>query len=496
MDKIKNLLDQWVAYILSKNWTKRDVSVYQVFDDIQVESLSSLEWKELAPLEEQLKDLTKPDKKKSEYWIYILSNIQNTLYLFNYKDYSDWTVINWTIRGGNKVEAGENARKVYKLKNVPEKISDFEVSSDRLLDKLVVKPTFFLTRKIDKWQLWVFLIEYSSLMEDQFDRKETIDTLKADVKDKWLLEFMEALKTTPYSMSVLMTKSWMFDDYTISIVESSELAWGDVKLYQGLSQLGVSYKNEDDFKKAFIKSLYYPGFLLLLIVWILFATVTVLIPVLSKLFIEIVWANKIPGIMLFLLDFNKNMAPLFIEFWFWLWIFIVIKKILLTNSVILWTYENFKLKLPLIWSILRLLEENRLFRILIQTKTSNLSEIQKIQSFEKATSNLLYKWLYRTMRSIYPSRRNLVTTIEEANNKFWWELFSRRMITSLQKAKWDSNKVLEKYEAFLEKNTKVLYEKFKKVNFAITIFATLFIAGAITSIFGLVFWMVISLAKG
>ena len=128
--------------------------------------------------------------------------------------------------------------------------------------------------------------------------------------------------------------------------------------------------------------------------------------------------------------------------------------------------------------------------------TSNLSEIQKIQSFEKATWNLLYKWLYRTMRSIYPVRRNLVVTIEEANNKFWWELFWKRMITVLNLAKWDSKKVLKKYESFLEKNTLILYEKFKKVNFFITIFATLFIALSITGIFWLIFSMVVSLAKG
>lgn len=496
MDKIKNLLDQWVAYILNKSGKKENVSIYQVFDDIQVESIAQLEWEEKKPLKEQLKTVLQPDKKKSEYWIYIFQNLLNPLYLFNFRDYSTGSSFNWIIRWGNKVEAWENAMKIYKLKNLPDKIIDIEVPDDRLLDKLIVKPTFFLTKKVDKWQLWEFLVEYSSLLSDWFNKKDTIDTLKDIIKDKALLEFMEALKTSNYTMSTLMEKSGMFDDYTISIIESSELAWWDTRLYQGLTQLWISYKKEDEFKRSFIKSLYYPVFLLILIIWILFWTITILIPILAKLFIEIVWPNKIPWFMLFLLDFNKNMLPILIQVGFIIWIFIIIKKILLTNSIILWIYEKAKLNIPLFWDILRTLEENRLFRILIQTQTSNLTEIQKIQSFEKATWNLLYKWLYRTMRTIYPSRRNLVTTIEEANNRFGWNLFGKRMITVLNLAQWDSKKVLMKYEMFLEKNTQILYEKLKRVNFFITVFATLFIALSITGIFWMIFSMVISLAKG
>lgn len=494
LDKIKNLVDQWVWYVLNKSKTKKDVSVYNILSEVQ-DDKDYLDLKEYQTLDEQKKDLIKPEKKWIEFFTYLLTNFKNKLYLFSLKDYKTWNIIKGTIRWWNKIEAWENAQKVYWLSEKPDKIIDIDVSPDRLLDKFIVNPTFYFSKKVKKWQLGEFLIEYSSLMEDWFDKKDTIDVLKDIIKDRSLLEFMEVLKTSNLKVSALMEKSGLFDDYTVSIIESAELAGWDSKLYEWFTNLWISYKNEAEFREKFIKSMYYPGFLILMIILILVGTITKVIPILAWLFIEIAGEDKLPWTLLTLLAFWDNFWIILVKVIFGIGIIVLIKKILLTNSILLWFWNQMILKLPLFWEIFRILEENRIFRILIQTKTSNLSEMQKIQSFEKATPNILYKWVYRFMWKKYPSIRDLTRTIESANNNFGGEIFWKRMITVLNLAKWETSKVLSKYESFLKKNTELLYERLKTVNFVVTILSTLLIWLTIVWIFWTVFWVVINLAN-
>jgi len=67
---------------------------------------------------------------------------------------------------------------------------------------------------------------------------------------------------------------------------------------------------------------------------------------------------------------------------------------------------------------LQAVEENRIIRIFIQTLDSNLSHLDKIQSFEKSTSSELYKRVFRYMHKIYPMKQNMSLTFEDANEKF------------------------------------------------------------------------------
>jgi len=494
-DKLKNLIDQWVSTILKKTKSTQDVSIYDVLDEIQKESFIEEKKEDLWSLNDQVKGYIKPSKKTPEYILYIVSNFIYKLYKFSYKDYKNNKIIKGTIRGLNKIEAWVNAKKVYLLNDIPDQVTEIEISDDRLKDKFKVNPTFFFKKKISKKELAEFLIEYSSLMEDGLNRKDALELLKDLITDSELLDFLEFLKSSNLSLSGSMRKSKAFDDYTIQIVESAEQSGWDTKLYQWLRALWESYRDEEQFKSKFIKSLIYPWvlvtFILLIVIWVVFFVA----PILAWLFWELRGWKALPGTLLMLLSLKQNIVSILLKWGSVIAVIILLKRILFSNSFIRGLWNQLKLRIPVIWDLFRILEENRFFRILIQTKTSNLSEVEKLKSLERSTNNELYKWVYRYMWNKYSWIRDLNRTIIEANEKFWWRIFSKRMILVLNLARWETDKVLQKYRTFLNKNTEELYEKLKKLNLFVTTFATMIVASLIVWIFTLVFWLIFSLTS-
>lgn len=500
MPSLKDTFNSWINSIINSRINKQskdktfNPTVYSVFEQVQTK-VNDDDTKYLS-VEEQLAKTVQPKEKWLKYILYALQNFTKPLYTFTYTDYINKKSIIGRIRWSNSVEANENAKSVYNLPQEPEKTTLVKPVSRNFFQKVKADPGFLFKSWIDKWALWTFLIEYSSLMEDGISKRDAIDILKVDtIKDKSLIGFMEKLKTSNLALSVLMAQEWLFDDYTISIVESAESAWWDSKLYEWLTSLWESYRQEYEFRKKFISSFYYPGFLVILLIVVIFGILFFLLPVLAKLFKEI-WGKKpLPDLMLQALDFKEHIFQYIWMLILYVVIFLIIKKILLSNSYLLGYWEKFKLRLPLIWQIRQLIEENRLFRILSQTLQSNLTEVQKIQSAERSTPSTLYKWVYRTMRNIYPRMRNLILTIEEANSQFGWDIYSKRMLSILRLATWDSRKVQKKYETFLAKNTQLLYDRLNVLNKIVTNVVILLVWLIVWWSFAFLFQMVMSMLQ-
>lgn len=484
MSKIKYQVDKAVQYFLNRNWGSSE-NVYQVFDELEMTSIEQLENPSVQTYEEQVEWIRQPSLKDWNYWIYKLTSFLKPLYVFTAKDYITGEEIKGTVRASNTVDAKAIAKRFYNLPSDPEKIERVVASKLKPMTKVLVNPTFSKGKKVPKMQLWQFLVEYSSLMEDGLTKAQAVQILKMDmIKDKRLIEFMDLLKTSNYKMSTLMEQIWYFDDYTISIISSSEQAWWETQLYKGLTELGLSYIAEEEFRKKFINSLIYPGFMIFLVICIALVGLFVLVPILAGLFSEIVGESKLPPLITNLLAFKESLLDNTVMIALYILWFLIVRKILLSNSYISWQWQQFKLRLPLLGNITRISEENRIFRILVQTHTSTLSEVQKIQAFEKATSNLLYKWVYRTMRNTFPLKRNFTKTVEDVNERFGWQIFGLRMLTVLNLAVGDSKKVLSKYESFLKKNTELLYQKFTVVNKIVTTIALILVAWSVVTIFG------------
>lgn len=496
MSKIKEFLDNSVWTILTKSKNKDSLSAYYILDEVRTNKAVLYSDQEFQDLKDILKDKDKPKDKNLQYYIYLASNFFKPLFTFKYKDYKTNEVINGVIRWVNRTEAIDNAKLVYWLTESPEKVQEVIVSPDRLVDQFKVYPTHFLRKKIPTWPLWEFLVEYASLREDGFDQAQAISVLKDSIKDKGVLHFANELKSSNLHMSALMSKLGIFDDYTVSIVRSAEMTWWDSKFYEGISRLGQNYIKQAAFRKKFISSMYYPAFLITLVIIITLVAIIKIVPMIVWLFIELAWEEKLPGYMKSLLAFNQEFGPFMIKVWLITAFIWTIKKILLNNSILLWLWTKMKLKLPLYGPIIQKVEENRLVTILLQTELSNLTEMQKIQALEKATPNVLYKWLYRTMAKKYARERDFTRTLEGANNTFNWVLFGKRLLITLNLLKISTtDKKIQKYESFLDKNTAVLYQYLGKVNTLITTLTIALIWWLVAWLFWTILSFVISLIQ-
>ena len=493
-DKLLQNINTFIQSKILKENSKTEN--YSFLEDLDEKIVSEKE-KDILPLNEQLKFYKKITLDSWEKFFYFLKNFFKKLYTFEYKDFkNEENNFSWTIRGSNKIEAASNAKLIYKLNYDPLKVLPIEFQKDRLIDKIIANPTqIFSSRKVNKMQLWEFLKEYADLREDEFSKEDTIDNLKDSITDKTLKEFIDDLRTTSFKMSQLMKQIWGFDDYTITIIESAESSWGTSKFHEWIKHLWESYIQEEKFKKEFIGSLILPIWLLVVILILVYGFLKLVMPSLYGLFSELVWKNWLPAYMTTLLEVWNNLEFTLLKIWAVVFWFIFILKILSSNIFILVKWNLLKLKIPLYWSIIKIIEENRIARILIQTIDSNLSPLDKIQSFEKSTSNELYKRVYRYMYKIYPLKQNVLNTFIDANDKFGWEIFSKRFIGLLKIAKWVKQKILEKYLSFLTKNMKLLLDKMGIVKWLTTTLITITIAWMIGSLFTLITTLVLNVTS-
>jgi len=494
-EKIRSWLDETISKTLQSNKKWNKDSWMEFLDDLDEKIVAEDEEINL-PLAEQLKNVKNPTIDGFSKILYQLKNLFNKLYLFEFKDYSNDESWKWIVRWENKQAAIKNAKEIYELSYAPEKIEVLTVDKDRLIDRAKVNPTtIFWNKKVNKKQLWEFLVEYASLMEDWFDKQDTIKNIWDIIKDKKIKEFMEELKDSSYKMSKLMEKHWVFDDYTITIIESAESSWWAARFFDWIKHLWKSYIEEEEFKSKFISSLIYPIVLFSIIMIIIYVSLKYVMPALTWLFSEIAWKDNLPWYMLSMIEIWNWINFIILKILMGIWLFYFILKVLSTNSFILVKWNLLKLKMPLIWMILQIIEENRIMRILVQTLDSNLSHLDKIQSFEKSTWSELYKRVFRYMYKIYPLKQNLSKTFEEANEKFWNWIFSQRYLTILKLARWEKPKILQKYNTFLGKNTEKLMKKLGTIKWIITVWVTMSIAGMVWIIFFVITSMVINLTN-
>ena len=442
------------------------------------------------PLKEQLEGLEPIKEKSSKKIIYYLNNFWKKLYFFEYKDYTTGQIIRGMIRGSSRKEAWDNAKELYQLKHDPDILKPFEIDNNNFFEKFRINPLFFLIQKIDKKELGLFLKEYASLMSDGLSKKQAINILLKMIKDKSLRDFLYDFRDSSYTMSVLMRNSWKFDEYTISLIESAESAWGSSQFYDWLSKLGQAYEEEAEFQREFKKSLAYPIWMMIFLVILVLISLIKVVPVLAWVFANIVWKDKIPSLMISLLEISNNIWIIIWEFIVFLVLVIAIKKILLSNPSLLVKWELFKLKIPLIWKIIQKKEENKIMTIFAQTIYSQVSPTRKIKMLKNATTSKLYTKVFLYALYLYPSKQNIVWVFEEVNKAFQNKVLGEKFMIMMKLAQESAttDKRLVKYKNFLDKNIKELKETMDSIKFITT---SLIIVAAVS----LVFFIILTVAS-
>lgn len=485
-DSIFNFINTYLEKVVSQKKAQKNLSFLENLEpEIILEDDKSQQ-----SLQEQLEGVKEYKVSLWEKITYFLSSFYKRLFIVEFKNYKTGEVKKGVVRASNRIEANLTAKKLYKTEENPNRIQEIELSSSRLLDKIRVNPTFFMKREIDKLALGEFLVEYASLMQDGLSKKDSIKILKENIKDKNLKDFLEALEGSSFKMYQLMKQAGVFDEYTIAIVESAEVTGSSTLFYDGLSKLGESYIQQETFRRNFIKSLYYPGFLITLVFIIWYAILKFVMPALSGVFLEIT-SGKLPEPLIAVLELGDNLHGYILRFLIFVWLLYIVKKILFTNIQLLIRYELYKLRIPLLWPILQKIEENRAYTIMIQTMISQMSPLQKIRSFQKASSSELYKKVYQYMAQEFQRKQNLTSTFGVVNDAFWAQIFSDRALLIMEIGGNDTKKRLEKYTAFLEKNTVELKKLLNKVQKIVLTIAVVGIAWAIGWVFMLILWTVI-----
>lgn len=252
-------------------------------------------------------------------------------------------------------------------------MNDIEIP---FLSKITTKDKAFLARQlatmldsglsIDK-ALTVFINQTKNVK-----LKKILTSILADVESG--LSFSDAMKKHPD----------VFDQVFISIVVSGEAVG---KLAEVLRELAMNLEKQDQFSSKIKSAFYYPGFILIVLVVIIYIMITQVIPPLKEIFDE--FDSELPWTTKNLMAISDFMVTYWWAFFIGLILLIVVVYFYLKTDSGRYTLARIQIKLPM--GIGNDVYMNRFTQTLSMLLASGTPIIRALQITAKVMNNIIYE---------------------------------------------------------------------------------------------------------
>lgn len=189
-----------------------------------------------------------------------------------------------------------------------------------------------------------------------------------------------------------------YPDLLVNMIKASEASGG---MERACSRLAEHYEKSYKLKQKVRSAMIYPIILLIVTVIVVIAVFTLILPKFFSMFEEM--DTPLPGITQFVLNISKGMQS------YWLYILIGILVIVLIIKTLLSTpgprqaFDKFKLKIPKIGKLLKVIYTARFARTLCSCYTSGISMINSLENTRNTVGN---KYIESQFESLIVDVRN------------------------------------------------------------------------------------------
>lgn len=261
------------------------------------------------------------------------------------------------------------------------------ILTEELSDYFHIRTFFYtLSTRITKKELCYFLDELAFMLDTNLSLPNALklkrDSIGGRKKQKLIAKPLVDEVEQGKSLHIALEKSGYFDDATVQQIKSGEEA-GNVP--EALKRVVKQIQREISFKKNIKNAMTYPILICVVMTIVLWVLMTLVVPSLAKTLIGL--GGELPLITKVVIgtsEFISKSTPFFIVL---IIAVAVAYKILIKQTHIKYAVDFYRLKIPIIGSILIKIEMSRFCKCLAAMQRSSISTVQSLLITKSVVKN-------------------------------------------------------------------------------------------------------------